>query len=549
MGRRAARVEGQPAGRRTRPEVPLAPRWGGVVGVGAVAAVTAIGVVVISPRFGLDRPSLIDDWAALDQIPQYISEVVRLRNPEETRSRLSWLAYSYVQWHTFDAPGLVGPNAWNLGRLALLVGGLWALTLVLLPRSNTVTAARLRPAIAGIAPLFVVTMPAFAIDLARFGPQEPALVGGMALGMAGIVVVARGVLSGEPFRRPLAWSALGIAGALLWAYGVYHKETALCILVMAPFLLLAAWPHRRVVTRLSRGRRAALCALVLAVLAPLVHVAVQVATIVVGGDVIYDMQPDVGPGAIREALIAIRDASSSLGSPLASVLLVIAAVVFLVRLRRRRDWVEAGLALVALATIVLAAKTGVVVSRYYLPAIAIGGLVFARLVASMSPRTQPVALVAVVVVSIASAVSARADVKAWARGERAGERLVEVAASSLTSGCRVAVTGLGQERAIALRTLVAIAPARPGPCGSDEALLVVGFSRPDPDLLAACPPSSRRRLEATPLEVFYVCHAGELTAKSESVIRRHELSLGGDGGLHATVSRSVADRRHARHPD
>ena len=97
--------------------------------------------------------------------------------------------------------------------------------------------------VAGVA-LAVVTPPALGIDLARYGPQEPLLVGCMALGAVLLVQALDALLDG---RQSWATVAAAVTGVLVWSFGVLQKKTSICVLLFAPFL----WPT----IRAERGRR------------------------------------------------------------------------------------------------------------------------------------------------------------------------------------------------------------------------------------------------------------------------------------------------------
>src|SRR5262249_8733188 len=72
--------------------------------VAATAVVCGAAGWLISPRFSIDTPSLVDDWAAISRSPHQVGQLVRLHNPEQQRFRPSWILWNEVQWHTFDAP-------------------------------------------------------------------------------------------------------------------------------------------------------------------------------------------------------------------------------------------------------------------------------------------------------------------------------------------------------------------------------------------------------------------------------------------------------------
>src|SRR6266516_2064209 len=138
----------------------------------AVLLVWGLAFWIISPRFQLATPSFVDDWWAATQSSHQLAHIVRLGDPETVRYRPGWILWGYVQWHTFDAPrGLDGPNAWNVARLFVLVAGLSLLTAVALRPGRDMRNAAGLAALAALPALLVVTVPVFAVDLTRFGPQ------------------------------------------------------------------------------------------------------------------------------------------------------------------------------------------------------------------------------------------------------------------------------------------------------------------------------------------------------------------------------------------
>ena len=274
-----------PAG--ARPAAPTLDRYRYLAVLAAIVVVGAYAIWLISPRFEIDLPSLVDDWASLSRSSDQVAALLRLENPEEQRFVPALFVWNYLQWHTFDAPaGLVGPNAWGILRTLILVAGLSLLTAVVLPRRRGGWNAVLDAALVAIPAFAVVTVPKFARDIARFGPQEPLLIGGMALGGALLILAFRRLLSTPAVSR---WTtaAVALAGSVFWLLGTYHKETSVAALPLVLGFALAgreqvraAWP------RLERPRRVAAAALAGVVALPLLHVAAATALISARGDLI-----------------------------------------------------------------------------------------------------------------------------------------------------------------------------------------------------------------------------------------------------------------------
>jgi hypothetical protein len=481
--------------------------------VRALALVVAIVVVclaagwLVSPRFSIDTPSVVDDWAAISRSPHQVAELVRLHNPEQQRFRPSWILWNEVQWHTFDAPsGLIGPNAWNLARMVVLIAGLCLMTVLAMPAPRTRVEGVLQAALAAMPALLLATVPKFARDLARFGVQEPLYLGGLAFGGSLLVLAIRAVLA-QPFRPAWQPILLGVVGAVFWVVGVYQKEASLSViplLAAAAFAgrtRLAAWRH------VGRARRAALLVIGAVFVLPLVHVAIETVQITRRGDLVYGAQVDQGRGIARGLQTLAAWTHEIL--PLQAQRVVIAALLltlFTALARRRIDVLVLGVLAAGALTLVFAAQTNVAVSRYYLPAYA---LAVAAIVLSLA-RWPAVAQVAGLLLMLGVVhfwfSASRDEVKVWVDEEDGGAALVHTVAAAQATGCPVAVAALDIETTAALPVLVALErrPRVPA-CAGGATFLVL---RPFGEGLAlsrACAPGARRRLLYGELAVVYRC--------------------------------------------
>jgi hypothetical protein len=505
-------------------------RW--IVGIASCLAF-AVGTWLISPRFSIGGPSLIDDWAAEARSPHQIGSFARLFSVYAARFRPGWIGWNYVQWHTLGAPAhMLGPNAWGILRLLVFIGGVSLLTILLLPAEREPGWRARVWAVALLTPLLVLTTPKIGVDFARFGPQEPLQVGCMALGAALLILGLRAlVATGSPHRSRTACYL--VTGSALWVLGVYQKESSVAVLAFVPFLY---WPHRerirRLMHELDRGRFIALGAVVAAVLLPLVHVAVEVALIAERGPLVYGAQVSSGGGVARKTSDFITGMSSNTGSRIGLVLLAaLAAGVAASALRRRPDWLLSGLLATALVFLAWSAQTGQSAGRYYIPSLTLTAIGLSIMLARLHQRSASVALAAVAVlvgvtaeqfrfwsarpgpalshpailvlvlvvvgVGVAllkrgrspaglafaavlvlvcgSALETHRLVDRWAEDDEAGWQLVEAVSSARESGCRVAARGLDLERASALPVLVALQPARSRRVACESrALLVLG---------------------------------------------------------------------------
>jgi hypothetical protein len=454
----------------------------------AAVLISGVAVWAISPRFDVDVPSLEDDWAAIAHSEDQLSELARLRNPEEERYRPAWIAWNYLQWHTFDAPqGLVGPNAWNIARMFVLVAGLCLLTALALPRPRRAWDAALFPVLAGLPAFLVLMVPKFSRDLARFGTQEPWLIGGMALGGSLLVLGGRSLLADDRRVDPWRIGALAVAGTAFWLLGAYQKEASVCALpllaavVFAGRARLAAWP------RLSSRRRVSLAALGGIVLLPLVHVAVEIVRIASRGDLVYEAEVDSGRGIVRGVEILYDWAHEVLSAD--AHLVVYGAVAFTILaalLRRRLDVLAVGALAAGALTFLLAAQSGAAVSRYYMPLYALFAVALAVSLARL-PRIVQLASLAWIVLAFVPPPGVREEVRVWTEEERPEGALVTRVAELVDAGCTVATGGLDLETSTALPVLVAL-ESRPSdtPCPERSPYLVLGAGQGADVLGAAC---------------------------------------------------------------
>jgi hypothetical protein len=422
-------------------------------------AVLLIGVWVISPRFSITGPSLIDDWKALVSTPAEIHHLRFSYHIDEARFRPAWVIWNWVQWRTPGAPsGMLGPNLLGVARLALLVAGMVMFAWLVVRRNGR---SRLEQAIfCSLPALIVITVPAFAEDLARFGPEEPALVGGMMLGGAAMYIGGR-ELAREPAHSLIRAYCLTVAGFAVWCYGVFQKETSVCVLLG---LALGIPLVRDLRPRLSARQIRVGATLIAIASVPILVVLVEVARIIQAGPLAYGAHVETGTGALSAFSDALRMMHSETHSRLGFVLLIAAAAALAVSVfRRQPDWVQLMLLIVALASLEMTAQTEVFASRYYLPLIALLAIGATRAVSSL-PFSYARAIVAATTILIAvSAGGAHSNVSSWASGDQLGDDLVATVRADTHEGCHLTVSGVDPERTQAIAALVRY-PGGPGDC-------------------------------------------------------------------------------------
>ena len=500
---------------------------GGLIFI-VVVAVSALAVWIMSPRLTIDGPSLVDDWSAISASPHQVSRLVRLENPEVGRFRPSSIAWNDLQWHTFDAPrGLVGPRAWNFLRLLVFVTGMTVMTALMLPRARGSRETIIHAALAGLPAFAVVTVPKFATDFARFGPQEPLLLGGLALGGALLAVTARLLLASAPIR-PVPVASAAVGGSFFWLLGVYQKEVALSAIPLVAAALYAGRSHLGSWRRVSRKRRRALVALGVVVALPLVHMAVEVIRISLRGDVVYET--DVGDGArIARGLRVLYDWSHE-AMPLNSRYLMVVSVVLVVvvaAVRRKIDVLAVGALASGALSIVFAAQTEVVATRYYIPIYALF-IVALSLSLAQLPTLVQAAGVLLVFFAFMPPYEPRAEVSRWSAEEQQQTKIVSLVADLHRSGCTVAVQSLDPETSLALPVLVKLhTTVTERHCIPRGAYFVLpAYPPPSLSLLRVC---VRRRLE--PIELgrslgVYSCgqlRTGLIRDPDLGLVRPHQL--------------------------
>jgi hypothetical protein len=452
------------------------------------ALVSGLATWLISPRFELDTPSVVDDWYGIAVVPDQLREVARFENPELERYRPGWVAWQALQWHTLDAPdGMVGPNLWGVLRIVILVAGLTLMTSVMLPRPRSARDAVLHAAVAAIPAFLVVVVPKFAVDLARFGPQEPVLVGGMALGGSLLVLAARPLLDpARPVPR-LRTALLVLAGLVVWALGTYHKETALAVVPLLAAVLVAGRDRIAGWRDLSRPRRISLLVVTGIFLLPLLHVTVESIRILRGGDLIYDAEVDSGRGMLEGVQLLWDWRDEAL--PLAGRWLAVAAfglTLLVLVLRRRIDFLALGALASGALALTLAGQSGVVATRYYIPSYALFAVAFALSLARL-PTPFQVAGLAAVSLAFTPFAPIQEEVRRWVDGEQREGAVIRAVGEQ--RGCTIATAGLDLERVFALPVLIALEQRgreTGGACERGPTYMLVGNVEAARPLLRAC---------------------------------------------------------------
>ena len=410
---------------------------------------------------------------------------------------------------------MVGPNVWNICRLLVFVLGMTLMTALMLPRARDIRQTVVHAGLAAMPAFTVLAVPKFARDFAWFGPQEPLLLGGLALGGSLIWVAVSALATDAPVRR-LATGACAVAGAVFWLVGVYQKEVALSAIPLLAAALYVGRARLACWKSLSPARRYALAALGAVLILPLVHVAIQIAWIAMRGDLVYEAEGGVGIWVGLEVLYDwAHEAMPQTARDLLVVTLALVAVASVVR--RRIDPLAVGSLGSGIATIVFAAQSGVAVSRYYIPLLALFA-VAASLSLARLPDLVAVGAILVIFFAFMPATDTRAEVRRWSAEEQEHSEIVALLSDLELSRCTVAVEGLDLETSIALRTLVARRSAQTRTCA--EAYLVLPeYPAEDLELLRTCEPGELDPLIVGRLAAVHAC--SRLQVGAERLLEAH----------------------------
>ncbi len=466
-----------------------------------IASVAFVVFLAVEPRLHHAFPSMIDDWNAIASGGGQLHDVIRLGNPEGQRYRPGFVAWNALQWHTLGTPtSFVGPRLWELVRLGLLVVGITALAWLLVIRGrDAASEPDLRWLLTLAVPLIVLTAPAGAIDLARYGPQEPLLVGCMSLGAVLLVLSLDRLLDpGGLSGRVIASIVIGF---VIWSFGVLQKETSLCVLLLAPFLLPSLRSQRLRWARLDGARRLTIGAVAAAIILPFVPMAFRTVQLTLADSRVYEGSA-AGRSFYTRAVEQIGESGESLHSPVFWLCAVISLVaVTFASFRTGVDWLTVGLLVPAAGFVAFAAESGVVASRYYLPPLTLLALAGARSLSTL--RATPIAIAGALVVlaSVWQLREAREWVEWWVDGERTRETLVREAAARAAGGCSVDVMGRNVELVLALPVLMPIAEETPHSCEPGQRFIVFldwspGETPAEDAMVAACAPEPEPVWEA-----------------------------------------------------
>jgi hypothetical protein len=392
----------------------------------------------------------------------------------------------------------------------------------MLPRARGARQAFVYAGLAALPAFVVLTVPKFAADFARFGPQEPLLLGGLALGGSLLWVAGSELTSEAPVNRPaIAGSLFG--GTFFWLLGVYQKEislSAIPLIAAAAYLgraRLARWPD------LSTARRFALLALGAVIVVPLTHVAIQVARFTIHGDLVYGAEVDGGEGIVSGLELLHEWAPEAMPEPVRQLLVAtVALVVVASAVQRSIDVLAVGALGSGVLAIVFAAQSGVVASRYYIPIVALF-VVAASVALSRLPDLVAAAGVLAIFFASMPPTETRAEVRRWSSEEQQHAKIVQLVAELEHSGCMVAAGSLDPETSLALPVLEALEPEGEHECAPNAAYLVIPSSNNETVvLLEACVPGRLEPILVGRLVSVHECV--ELGSRAKELLDAHRIA-------------------------
>jgi hypothetical protein len=446
-----------------------------------VAVITGIVGWFEWVRLRMFAPSLVDDWFGIAYSKSAIQALVHGDYASSHvdfpgRYRPAYTAiWNYTQWHLLGEPSITVAAAWGALRVTSFLTAIWLLALLTVNRFD-----RPHP-ILWLAPVAVALTPGTAVDLVRYGPADPNMVAGIVIGLTLIGASVRRLLLAPEVRR--MWIvALLTSGYFVYLIGVYSKEASVCLLAFAPFFVKWFPPNWRVKIAATRTRRWLVGLLAVALVTPLIHVAMHLALAAsAGSDPYAGAHFSLVKRMLAAGLFPMIGAPGRLGTPLwlAIVPVALCGVVHSFRRSHPDRWLVLGLLSTGFLMSAFSLSRGDVPSRYYIPWILVVAAIALRALVTVGPRFQ--VAIGLLVVGIALS-GARNAVRDWARTEQQGATALQLTASAANARCRTYLANFDVERRVAVARLVSSEESRPVPRCNEGTARAYVVSWQDPRL-------------------------------------------------------------------
>jgi hypothetical protein len=488
--------------------------------------VMLVSLWLLSPRFSITGPALIDDWYVIREsgfaMHQLINLSLNTTLYDVGRFRPGMWIAEWAQWHVLGGPkSMTGPNLWNLIRAWLFGAGLCgAVVAGVRPEARRRLGRRWLTAIAALPALVVLTTPGLIDNFARFVPQEPLLVGGMAAGLLLLLLAVRLSTSLTGYWRTVAVTAAVIVGAVVWAFGVFMKETSITFICFVPFLLIEL--RDRWSDEVRAGRIVLGCVLAAFTL-PFVYM-------VIGTEgapqhtLVYGTTIPSGIGAWVSRLITATKQQwsyfllidgGSVWRGLGEALPLLIAWQWI--RERRPPWIAIGLAILALAALTFQGIPLTFADRYLIPSCALIAVALAVIAAESPLLARALGVAAGTLLVLINLSTTHEKVSAYAAEGQAATRLVAVVSSLSPARCPVYLTHIDIERQSSIPELVALDGPPKRPCVPGyQAVMVNMYDNPylgqndasdvsNPAILNACSPPGWHQIERTTLAFIEGC--------------------------------------------
>jgi hypothetical protein len=372
---------------------------------------------------------------------------------------------------------------------------------------------------ASVPAVLLLTTPQLTIDLARQGPVEPLMLGGMALGgMLTLFGLRRYLAANKQRRGAMAAVVAMIAGYVLWLFGVYQKEASICALILLVplyFVLDRRWRSQGVIDG-PLHRHWSFRIVAVALVLPLLHMLYEISAVTKGGETVYGA--DV-PSGLSGWVTRLWDSASTQWNAAAPLDLALwialaAATPWLVLAwifqNRKIPLLALGLIVTALAAYLFQGLANVAESRYFIPPVAL--LATAAVVLLIDgPRWLRVIVLAGAVVFVLQGLDTREFVRGWANYQNVRIATVADVAKLNPDRCPVYMATMHAEDADAFPVLVDL-ESRPsnGFCRRQFSGYMIegregGPSVTNQEILKVCAKPGWERLPSPEALGFYGC--------------------------------------------